>query len=390
MSFTPTAALSVTDLRDTLGRDRDQVAANFRGRWSDAGASFEMPVVLHGTGQLGRESLRLFRKATGGEPVAFTDNDPELWKTSLDGIKVMDPAAAVEQWGKSGVFVAALYNPSGVIAQLRRVGASLVVPWHWMFAANPETFLPYWGFDVPDRILENPEQVLQAAEVWADEESQRIYLEQIRWLLTLESDALSPSLDVKDAYFDRDFITLSSEESFVDCGAFDGDSFSIFLQRTSGQFGSAYLIEPDPDNYENLARWSEALPPEKRTRITLHNCALGREEGVARFAATGGVDSSLDAQGEIEVRVSPLDSLVPVSEVTFLKVDVEGGEIDLLKGSSAILGEGRSTWAVMGYHRPTHLWDIPLELAKYDGRDLYLRRYAEDCWERCIYAVARS
>ena len=68
-----------------------------------------------------------------------------------------------------------------------------------------------------------------------------------------------------------------------------------------------------------------------------------------------------------------------------------GSTADNLKTS--IAGETheyrRSTWAVMSYHRPEHLWEIPLELAKYGRRDLYLRRYAEDSWERCIYAVAQ-
>ncbi len=389
MSLSSHTTFGIGDLQDVLDRGMDRVGANFRQRWSKAGASFEMPIVLHGSGELGRRTLDLFRKAIGTDPVAFTDNNHELWGTSIGGIVVTDPGTAIEKWGITGVFVATLYNPAPVVAQLRRAGASIAVPWHWMFAADDQHFLPYWSLDIPERVFSQPERVIAGAEIWADEASRSAYLEQLRWLMTLDSDSLMPRLDLNELYFDHKLIELSNQEVFVDCGAFDGDSFSRFQERTSGAFDSAHLIEPDPDNFRNLARWHSTLSVNEQASISLQNCALGSEEGLARFTARGNASSSLDPDGGIVVQVSRLDSLVPASKVTFVKVDVEGGEIEVLKGASAILDEGRSTWAVMSYHRPEHLWEIPLELAKYGRRDLYLRRYAEDSWERCIYAVAQ-
>jgi FkbM family methyltransferase len=387
MSLSSDGSFGIAQLRSVLENGLDQVAVDFRDRWGSAGASFERSVVFHGTGQLGQESLRMFRNATGHTPVAFTDNDSTRWGSQVNGVEIMGPAAAIDRWGETGVFVATLYNPAAVMSQLRDAGASVVVPWHWMFAADEEHFLPYWGLDIPERVFAKPDRVLAAAEVWADDRSQQIYLEQLRWLMTLDSDALSKRLPLEDAYFDPELIELSGRETFVDCGAFDGDSFSLFRQRTSGQFEAAYLIEPDPENYEELNRWHGTLSKEDQSRIMLSNCALGRQAGVARFAAKGEVDSSLDEAGELEVTVCSLDSLVPASDASFVKVDVEGGEIDLIGGASEILAEKRSTWTVMAYHRPDHLWEIPLELAQFGGRDLHIRRYAEDCWERCIYAV---
>lgn len=383
-------SLNVTELRDILDNDLEEVGLGFRSRWREAGASFERPVIFHGTGQLGQQSLRMFRNATGRTPVAFTDNSPSRWGTKVHDVDVIAPADAIERWGTDGVFVATLYNPAVVIGQLRHAGAPLVVPWHWMFAADEQHFLPYWGLDTPERVFANPDRVLAATDVWADDRSQELYLEQLRWLMTLDSNALSQPLPTEETYFDRELIELSNQETFVDCGAFDGDSFLIFHQLTAGEFQAAYLIEPDPENYDGLSRWLQTLPTGERARITLHNCALGQREGVARFAAKGGVDSSLDQRGALEVSVKSLDSLVPALAASLVKVDVEGGELELIAGAAQVLAEQRSTWAVMTYHRPDHLWEIPLQLAEFGGRDLYLRRYAEDCWERCVYAVSRQ
>jgi hypothetical protein len=40
------------------------------------------------------------------------------------------------------------------------------------------------------------------------------------------------------------------------------------------------------------------------------------------------------------------------------------------------------------YHRPADLWEIPLFLRSLgDHYRLFLRRYAEDCWELVCYAI---
>jgi hypothetical protein len=40
------------------------------------------------------------------------------------------------------------------------------------------------------------------------------------------------------------------------------------------------------------------------------------------------------------------------------------------------------------YHRSQHLWEIPSQIHSISGDyDIFLRRYAEDCWELVCYAV---
>ncbi len=67
-------------------------------------------IVLFGARKLGRRTLRGLRSA-GIEPLAFSDNSPDLWGTWIDGVKVYSPPEAVRQFGNSAAFVITIWGP---------------------------------------------------------------------------------------------------------------------------------------------------------------------------------------------------------------------------------------------------------------------------------------
>jgi hypothetical protein len=87
------------------------------------------------------------------------------------------------------------------------------------------------------------DDVRKSLSLWADEVLRREYLAQLRWRLFLDSDSLPPPLPMGQIYFPLDLISLSSEEVFVDCGAFDGDSVRNFIQRQRSTFRQIIAIE---------------------------------------------------------------------------------------------------------------------------------------------------
>jgi FkbM family methyltransferase len=388
MSVTASSRSLSAQLDQLLGQDRALVAEHYRRRWAAAGASFSKPIVLHGTKQVGIDALRSLRRV-GAEPVAFIDNNASAQGTAIEGIPVLAPSTAIARWGGEAVFVATLFNPRAVLAQLREAGARIVVPWTWMFAAEEESLLPYPGLELPERIFDNADAVVAAMDLWADEESRQVFLDQIRWMMTLDGDLLPPCRDIDRLYFDPDVVRLNGEEVFVDCGGFDGDSLEKFIVTVDGHFRSAHVVEPDPQSVEALELRIQQMPLDLRRRITVHRCAAGDREGTQVFSATGTAGSTISSLGNIEVATRTLDDLMAFEEATFVKVDVEGAELEALAGSRRILSDGGSTWAVMAYHRQSHLWEIPLAFGEFHNRDLFLRRYAEDGWERCVYALPR-
>jgi hypothetical protein len=62
-----------------------------------------------------------------------------------------------------------------------------------------------------------------------------------------------------------------------------------------------------------------------------------------------------------------------------------------LKGATSVLRRHLPVLAISLYHHASDLWTIPnfLKSLAPDYR-LFLRRYAEDCWELVLYAVPAS
>lgn len=91
----------------------------------------------------------------------------------------------------------------------------------------------------------------------------------------------------------------------------------------------------------------------------------------------------------MEVECRRLDSIFSGEECpTLIKMDIEGAEVEAILGAARIARQSRPVFAVCAYHRCEHLWTLPklLKAANADYR-IYLRRYAEECWETVYYAV---
>src|SRR5262249_46753116 len=89
-------------------------------------------LVLFGAGRLGRKVLAAL-PGTGLRAVAFSDNNPALWGTEIDGVPVLQPAEAVATHGRTAAFVVCIFAAETVgsmeerISQLQELGCETVV-----------------------------------------------------------------------------------------------------------------------------------------------------------------------------------------------------------------------------------------------------------------------
>jgi FkbM family methyltransferase len=351
-------------------------------------APFERRVVVFGTGHLGGLALSGLR-AAGIEPLAFCDNNPQLWGSHKDGLVVMSPMDAVERYKDSAVFVVAIYNSSAPRRQLRELGCARVVPY-------PVLFWKYWRamaredrLELPHRILERAGEMAAGYDLLSDERSRCEFRAQIRWRCLLDYDCLPPADDPREMYFPAELFTLSRAEVFVDCGAYDGDSIRAFLEASGGKFAKIYAWEADGINRGALGRYRAGLEPETAAGMDILPYAVGARNGTVHFCAEGSVGSRFADSGETqEVECATIDSVLAEASPTLIKMDIEGAEPEALRGAVRTMARWRPVMAVCAYHKCDHLWEIPqlLKLANPDYR-IFLRRYAEDCWETVYYAI---
>ena len=101
----------------------------------------------------------------------------------------------------------------------------------------------------------------------------------------------------------------------------------------------------------------------------------------------GDQTSHLGSSGEIDVQLVKLDDVIDESP-TFIKMDIEGSELEGLWGAREIIRKHSPVLAICAYHTDDHIWQIPLLIHALNPRyKLYLRRYLEQPWEMVWYAV---
>ena len=348
-------------------------------------------LVLFGAGALGRYTLSGLRKA-GIQPIAFADNNPKLWNQRVDNLEVLAPADAAALYSKRAVFVTTIYNGSGPRRQLADLHCR-AIPFAALFWKYSDVFVPESGIGLPQDMLDSCSEIEACYRILADDASREELRQQIRWRCTLDYGVLSPPRDPRNIYFEPDLIRSRDDEVFIDCGAFDGDSVRAFLQQRGERFSQVYATEPDPANRKAFDAFASDLPDAIRDRITLWPYAVGKESARVRFKATSTAGSKVDASGTYEAECRSLDDLLMERQVvpTYIKMDIEGAEPEAIEGAANTLRQHAPVLAACLYHRCDHLWRIPLLINKLaPDYKIFIRRYAEECWELVCYAVPAS
>lgn len=380
------------ELETLLGESPSDASARASSAFDVAAGASAGSIVLFGAGGLGRKTLRGLRQV-GVEPLAFADNNPAIWHQKIDGIPVLPPDQAVAKYGGYAVFVVTIWRAGGghrfdrTQQELHRLGCGKVLPAALLFWKYPGIFLDYYCLGLPQNVLAERDSISEAIGWFLDERSRREFVAQIRWRLHLDFGCL-PAAVREEQYFPDDVFKLHGGEVFVDCGAFDGDSVDAFLRRQGEAFRRIIALEPDPVNYrkmeDRVSRYSDPV----RGKIHLEQKGVSDFTGPLRFDGEGSLSSAASPNGAIEIECVTLDELLDGTEPTYIKMDIEGAELQALQGARNSLRASASVLAISAYHKQNHLWQVPkLIKAMNPGSQLFLRPHNEECWDTVCYAV---
>ena len=344
-------------------------------------------VVLYGAGNLGRKVLQSLRGA-GIEPLAFADNGQAKWGTQVDGVPVLSPKEAAEKYGATALFVVTIWSLGHFYPETRAKLESMgckrvesVTKLRWKFA---ERLLPDFCNDLPHKLYGQKADVRKAASLWADEASRQEYVNHVRWRALGEQGALSPPVK-EESYFLDSLYQIDDNEVFVDCGAYTGDTAEQVIRRNPA-FGKIIAIEADPGNFNRLTQWIGKLDASVASRIQACNLAVGATRGKLHFQASGDEGARLAADGNVVVDCVPIDELE--SRPTFIKMDIEGAEMEALEGARRAIQAYKPILSICVYHKQDDLWRIPLFIhSLVEDYRLYLRPHDVDGWQLVCYAV---
>lgn len=342
-------------------------------------------VCIYGGGPLGRHLLAGLR-AAGVNVLAFIDRNASLWGSTIDDVAVKSLEAAGRDHSVQTPIIVGIFTAAATRERLRSQGFRVVSSSETFFRF-PDTFLPHYAVDHFRSSVPHYGAIRRALALWDDETSQREYLAQVRYRVSL-NERLPPSLPPESTYFPRDLVALRSDETYVDCGAFDGDSIRCFLRECNNSFRRIVALEPDPNNCDRLRRFADGLGAGQSDRIRVVQVAVSDRRKTVQFDASGTVGSRTDGLGQIQVDTASLDELLADESPTYIKMDIEGAEAAAVAGAARVIKQHLPVMAVSLYHRPEHLWEIPLAVhAIAPEYRLFLRRHSDDCWEQMLYAI---
>lgn len=165
------------------------------------------------------------------------------------------------------------------------------------------------------------------------------------WFRPLFLHDVYMALGLWEPYVRREFMPRLGDV-VVDVGAHIG-YYTMIAAKAVGPDGVVVSVEPDPRNFEIL-RKNVALS--ELWNVVLVNCALGSSTGRIAFKmATNPLYSEIAKVGpcarsaHTTVKIRPLNHLcrsLGIETIDWIKIDVEGGASDVLRGGSEVLDSG--------------------------------------------------
>lgn len=375
------------ELMHFLEVDLPDLAAREKTEFDRQGGANE-GIVIYGCGKLGQKIAAGLGRS-GRRVTAFADANQKHWGTVVDNLTVYSPEQATRKFGRSHTFVVTVWrNYLEIKDALFKAGAWQVQHFLPLLWKHSNELLPNYNLDLPSRMEGRRERIEKAFALLEDSVSQKEFLFQLRWMTSLRSMNVPPSLDLEDQYFPDDLFHLGKREVFVDCGAYDGDTLNNFLGRTHSEFDAVITIEPDQANVSALKSFVTSLDRELQRKIEIKPLGVGEKHEMIAFAASGSESSAIDHHGEATIEVKPLDDLLAETAPTYIKMDIEGAELHALNGAKATIRKHFPRLAVCVYHLQEHLWEIPLTISElHPSYRLSIRRYRDEFGDVVCYAV---
>lgn len=184
------------------------------------------------------------------------------------------------------------------------------------------------------------------------------------------------------------FFEASKNEVFVDCGCFDGNDILKFVKWCGYEYNKIFAFEISDENYNNILD-NECIQVLDNCKI--FNYGLWNESSELAFCEFGmnsGFVELNERQDKIKQAVK-LDEVLKRELVTLIKMDIEGAEMNALKGAENIIKEYKPRLEICVYHKPQDIMDIPDYILSLNSEyNFALRHYTFANAETVLYCYS--
>ncbi len=234
------------------------------------------------------------------------------------------------------------------------------------------------GFDIDFSL--NTIKYREIYNTLSDDISKEHFLNLINFRRTYDLSFMLKFKNIQEQQYFEPFINFKKDDVFIDIGGYDGFTTINFIQKCPG-YKAIHFFEPDENNLQNA---KDALKEYKN--IYYYQYALSNKNETLYFKSSGS-SSKIDADGEIKIHTKRLDDCLN-DKCTYIKMDVEGWESNVIEGARNIIKEHKPNLAICVYHKCDDFWAIPEKvLSIRDDYKIYLRHYTEGITETVMYFI---
>jgi FkbM family methyltransferase len=237
-----------------------------------------------------------------------------------------------------------------------------------------------------DYYRNNIEDIVKAFDLFDDALSQEIFYLFVRMHVQKKAFKI-PSRSTEEQYFPKDICLNRGVNNFINCGAYTGDTVKI-LNSKRGKINSLLCFEPNVINFEKLETYLSSDHDKIANNITAYPLAVWNKSEMLKFKNDIDKNSLITNEGNTVVQCVALDDIAKDFEPTFINMDIEGAELNALRGAENLIKKNKPDLAISVYHYPRHMWEIPLYL-KSLGLEykFYLRNYTSFSYDTIVYAT---
>lgn len=239
-------------------------------------------------------------------------------------------------------------------------------------------------------IEHNRKAMEKVYELLCDKESREVMKSYVYARLSGDVRDLSKLNHGKWSY-DYELLKLKDNDIVVDAGAYNGDTIREMEEYINGKVSYIYAFEPDNNSYKLLRKNVEG-----NAHIDCINAGLWDRSGTLHFDDTCEMTSKITEEVGNIVSVYSLDEFFGDDKkvkATLIKMDIEGAELNALKGCEKFIISNRPKLAICIYRKNEDLITLPLFLKSIvDNHSqvkyrFYLRQHKCSVEETVLYAV---
>jgi len=212
--------------------------------------------------------------------------------------------------------------------------------------------MPLLPVDYAEDLTENRGRYEKVFSLLADDKSREHFEKIVNFRISYEYDFVKDLAFDEDMMYMEDFLQLSRKgEVFIDAGGYDGFTSEVFIKMFP-EYEAVHVLEPME---ENMNKAADRLAPFQR--VYFHNAGLYSKKCTAEFSASEKSSRITEGGGE-KVQLDTLDNILQGGKASFIKMDIEGAEVEALKGSAETIKKYSPRMAICAYHKIDDFYTI--------------------------------